>query len=99
MKKDDIRLGDIYRILFGEAPAGFMVEVLIRTVIIYVAAIIAMRLLGKRMSGQLTITEFGVMVMLGAIIAPPAQIPERGILVGIFVLCCAVLLQQGISRL
>lgn len=97
MEEDDIQLGDLYRIFIGEAPIGFLWEVLLRTILVFVTCIVALRLLGKRMSGQLTITEMAVMIMLGAMVSPPAQIPERGILLGILLLGSAVGLHRMIS--
>src|SRR5690606_25427884 len=85
--------------LFGEAPYIFLLEVLLRTLIIYLVFIIIIRFLGKRMAGQLTITELAVMLTLGAIIAPAMQAPEIGILLGIFVLVCVYLFQQGLTLL
>lgn len=99
MKKEQIHLWDIKRILFGEAPPEFLLEVLIRSLIIYVAAIIAMRLLGKRMNGQLTIIELSVIVMMGATISVPMQIPDRGILQGFVVLLCILIFLRGINHI
>jgi uncharacterized membrane protein YcaP (DUF421 family) len=99
MKKDEIKLDDWQRILFGEAPFEFMLETLIRAVIIYIFFLIIMRLLGKRMSGQHTLTELAVLVTLGAIISAPMQIPERGIFQAIVVLICALIFHRLISWL
>jgi uncharacterized membrane protein YcaP (DUF421 family) len=99
MKKEDIHLDDIYRILFGQAPPIFLLEVFIRTLVIYVLLLIMIRWLGKRMSGQLTIMELAVMLALGAIICVPMQIPDRGLLQGVVLLLCALAFQRGISWL
>jgi uncharacterized membrane protein YcaP (DUF421 family) len=99
MKKEEIHLWDIKRILFGQAPPEFLLEVLIRTLIMYVGVIIITRLLGKRMNGQLTIIELSIMVMMGAILAVPMQIPDRGILQGILLLFCVLLLLRGVNWL
>jgi uncharacterized membrane protein YcaP (DUF421 family) len=96
MKKEDIKF-DAKRILVGDAPGEFLLEVFIRTSVTYIALLIILRLLGKRMSGQLTITEFAVMLTLGAIIAPPMQDPAKGILAGLIILVCAVIFQRGLT--
>ena len=93
MNKYDIHLSDIYRILFGEAPVEFLVEVFIRTWLIYLILLIIVRLMGKRMSGQLTIAEMAVMVTMGAIVAPAMQIPNLGILQGALILFLALAFQ------
>jgi uncharacterized membrane protein YcaP (DUF421 family) len=99
MDKNDIHLSDWQRILFGEAPPVFLLEVFIRTLIVYVFLLYILRWLGKRMSGQLTIMELSVMLTLGAIVSASMQIPDHGILEGVFLLLCALGFQRGISYL
>ena len=99
MRKEEIHLWDIKRILFGQAPPEFLLEVLIRTLVIYIAAIIVMRWMGKRMNGQLTIIELAVMVMMGAIISVPMQVPDRGILQGLLVLLAIQFFLRNINWL
>ncbi|HEX2532616.1 MAG TPA: YetF domain-containing protein [Chitinophagaceae bacterium] len=86
MKKDEIHLWDIQRILFGQAPPEFMLEVFLRSLVVYLIAIAVMRWMGKRMNGQHSIVELSVMIMMGAIISVPMQMPDRGILQGVLVL-------------
>ena len=97
MQKDEIQLSDVKRILLGDAPPEFMLETFIRTLIIYVGLLFIIRLLGKRMAGQLTITEMSVMLTLGAIVAPAMQMPDRGIIMGLFILLCIAGLQRGLT--
>lgn len=99
MKKEEIYLEDIKRILYGLAPPEFMLEVFLRTVIIYVALLFIVRWLGKRMSGQLTIMEMAIMLVIGAVVSVPMQVPDRGLLQGGILLLCIVLFQRGISWL
>ena len=87
------------RMLIGSAPFGFALEVLLRTVVVYLFLITAVRLLGKRMTGQVTNFELGVMLTLGAIVSVPTESAERGIVPGLALLCCIVLLQRGSSQL
>jgi uncharacterized membrane protein YcaP (DUF421 family) len=97
MEKEDIHLYDVYRILFGNAPLIFLVEIIIRSVITYIILLAVIRGLGKRMSGQLSFTEMAVMLMLGAIVSSAMQIPERGIIEGCFVLLLVLLMQRLIT--
>jgi uncharacterized membrane protein YcaP (DUF421 family) len=99
MKKEEIHLDDWHRILFGTTPASFMLEVLIRTIVMYLILLVILRLMGKRMGGQLSISELAVMVTLGAIICVPMQIQDRGILQGLFVIICALIFQRGFTWL
>jgi len=93
----ELKVFDWHRLLIGEAPASFLIEVLIRTLILYVLLLIMVRKLGKRMSGQLTILEFAIWIMLGAIISPAALTPETGIIAGALCLLTILLFQQGIT--
>jgi uncharacterized membrane protein YcaP (DUF421 family) len=92
-------LNDWHRILFGNAPAVFMVEILFRTVIIYIFLLMIVTWLGKRMAGQITIFELGIAIMIGAIVAPPMETPERGIIQGIAILFLVLILHQLLSTL
>jgi uncharacterized membrane protein YcaP (DUF421 family) len=99
MKKEEINISDIQRILFGEAPPVFLLEVFVRTVIIYIILLVVMRWLGKRMSGQLTIMEMAVMLTLGAIVSVAMQVPDRGIILSVLVLTCTLAFHRGLGRL
>jgi len=99
MRKEDIHLWDVHRILFGEAPNEFMIEVFIRTMLIYLALLTIVRLMGKRMSGQLTIAEMSVMLTLGAIVSPAMQIPNVGLAQGTLILILAFVFQRGLNFL
>lgn len=98
MEKNEIRITDIQRILFGNAPVEFMLEVLVRTVVTYFFLLLIVRLLGKRMSGQLTILDLAIMLMLGAIVAPPMEAPERGIFQGILILFLVLFCHRMLSK-
>lgn len=97
MGKSDIHITDWNRILFGNAPPEFLLEALLRAVVMYSALLIALRLMGKRMNNQLTITELAVMISLGAIISLPIQSPERGIINGLLLLTIIVIFQRGLA--
>lgn len=95
MDKEDIKISDWHRLLIGDNPWLFTVEVLGRTIVIYVCLMIVMRLLGKRMNAQLTIMDLAVMLTLGAIASVPMQAFDRGILPGIILLLAILVLHQA----
>jgi uncharacterized membrane protein YcaP (DUF421 family) len=97
MKREQIHLGDIKRILFGQTPPEFMIEVVVRTILIYFLLMLTVRFMGKRMSGQITLVELSVMITLGAIVSPVMQLPDRGIVFGIIVLGVATFFQRGLN--
>jgi len=80
MKKEEISFGDWQRWLFGSAPPTFTIEVAVRAVLIFACMLLIMRLLGRRMKGQLSIGELAVVLTLGAIIGGGLQNPAMGLL-------------------
>jgi hypothetical protein len=58
MKPDEIKLGDWMRMLMGNAPPEFLIEIVIRVVFLFILLVVAMRLLGLRMSAQLNRIDF-----------------------------------------
>ncbi|GAA4904665.1 DUF421 domain-containing protein [Mucilaginibacter defluvii] len=97
MKKEEIHLSDLQRILFGEAPPAFLPEVILRTLIIYLFLLFIIRWLGKRMSGQLTIMEMTIMLTLGAIVSVAMQVPDRGILLSAAILLFTLTVQRFVG--
>ncbi len=99
MEKEEIQSWDWQRILIGNTPGEFMLEVFLRTVVIYVVLLVVMRLLGKRMNTNVSILDMAIMVLLGAIVSPGMQLPDRGVLATILVLVCVVGFQRIVSLL
>jgi uncharacterized membrane protein YcaP (DUF421 family) len=97
MDKSDIQLSDWQRILLGTAPLEFLAETVVRTIVTYIFLLVVVKWLGKRMSGQLTITELAIAIMLGAIVAPPMETPERGIAQGALILFLVLLYHQWLA--
>lgn len=97
MQQETIFLYDWKRIFFGETSPEFMLEILLRTLIIYLILLVAMRLFGKRLTGQLTIIEMSIMLTMGAILAPAMQLADRGLLAGVVALVCALVFERGIN--
>ena len=98
MQSYEIHLGDIQRILFGEVPGTFYMEVIFRTLIVYLILMVSMRLMGKRMSSQLNRNELAALVSLAAAIGIPMQTPDRGLLPAFIIAFVVILYQVIISR-
>lgn len=90
---------DWERMLFGTATPVFLVEILLRTIIVFVCVVVAMRLLGKRMNGQLTIAEMAIMLTMGAIAGAGMQISDRGLLQALVVLLFALVFHRTLTWL
>ncbi|MBO2011296.1 DUF421 domain-containing protein [Hymenobacter negativus] len=99
MKKEEIHFGDWHRLFIGNNPGEFLLEVAIRTIVIYLFLLLLMRFMGKRMNAQLNVVELSVMIMLGGIVSVAMQLPDRGLLHSIMTLGCMLVLYRGINWL
>jgi uncharacterized membrane protein YcaP (DUF421 family) len=97
MKPNEIHLTDWLRILVGEVPASFYIELFIRASIVYLLLLVAIRFMGKRMSGQLSRTDLAAMVSLAGAIGVPLQSPDRGILPAIIIAVVVVAVARFIG--
>jgi len=75
---DDTHLDQWSRILLGEIPPGFLLEVLFRLIVIYLILMVSMRLLGKRMASQLSRNDMAAMVSLAAAIGGALMLETTG---------------------
>jgi len=98
MKPEEIHITDWMRIVMGDVPASFLLEVIIRIFFIYIVLLIFMRLMGKRMAGQLGRNEMAAVVSLAAAIGVPLQAPDRGLLPIVIIGLTIVGIQWYISR-
>ncbi|WP_199269735.1 DUF421 domain-containing protein [Mucilaginibacter lacusdianchii] len=93
-----IKLADWQRILVGDVPAGFYVELVIRAIIVYIILTVSMRLLGKRMSSQMGRNEMVALVSLAAAIGVPLQAPDRGILAAVVIAIVVVYIGRWVAE-
>jgi len=91
-------LSDWHRILLGDAPWSFVLEVILRMSIAYVLLMFAMRLMGKRVSAQLSLFELSIVVTLAAAVGVPLQSPDRGMLAPLIILMVVIILQLALAR-
>lgn len=80
MKPEDIHITDYMRILLGEVPWSFLIEVLIRVFFMYLVLTLAMRVMGKRMAARLSRSEMAALVSLAAANGVAILAPDRGLL-------------------
>jgi uncharacterized membrane protein YcaP (DUF421 family) len=90
MQPEQIQPFELKRLLIGQAPALFLVEVAVRAVVTYLILLVAARAMGKRVAGQMSVLELTIVVTLGAAIGVPLETPERGLLAALVVLAIAV---------
>jgi uncharacterized membrane protein YcaP (DUF421 family) len=98
MQPDEIDIFDYRRIAIGEVPLTFFIETFIRAGVIYFLLLICMRLLGKRMAGQLSRNDLISLTTLAAAAGVPLQAPDRGLLPSIIIAMIVVTVGRIISR-
>ena len=98
MKEYEIKLSDIQRVLIGEVPFHFYLEVILRTAIIYLILMVSMRLMGKRMSSELSRNEMAAVASLAAAIGIPLMNPDRGLLPAVIIVLVIIFYQILIAR-
>lgn len=87
-------LTDYLRILMGDVPWSFLLEATIRLIVMYLILLTGLRLMGKRMAGQLSRTELAALVSLAAAIGIPLLSPDRGIIDSLTIAAVVVLGQR-----
>lgn len=91
MKKEDIKIDDWNRILFGEAPPLYLLETAVKVAIIYLIILIAIRLMGKRMTAELDRADIVARVSLAAAVSLPIQRPGQGLLTAAIIVMVIVI--------
>lgn len=94
---DQFQVFDFHRIFLGDAPAGFLLEIVFRTVIMYTYAVALLRILGKRSMGQLSTLEVAIIISFGSAIGDPMMGADIPILHGIVAVTVVALLQIGLE--
>lgn len=97
MEAWEIHWNDWVRVLLGNMPPEFLVEVLIRVVFIYLLVIFCIRMMGKRMASQLSRNELVAISSLAASIGIPIQTPDRGLLPALLVALIVVAAQRIVA--
>lgn len=92
-----ISIFDFKRLMLGQTPTVFLLEVAFRAIVTYVLLLVATRMMGKRVAGQLSIMEMTVLITLGAAIGVPLQAPERGLLAAVVILIVAIVYQWSLN--
>ncbi len=83
---------DLDRMLLASTTTGYLLEVIFRTMIIFIVSFMFMRLMGRRAVQQLTPFDLLIIIALGSAMGDPMLYPEVAILWAIGVLITAVTL-------
>ncbi|MBX3570358.1 MAG: DUF421 domain-containing protein [Rhizobiaceae bacterium] len=90
-------LDEGFRILFGEAETAtpaFYLEVVFRTLVMYLYTIVLARMVGQGAIGQIGPFEFVLVIAVGSASGDPMLYPEVGLLQGILVITLVILLHR-----
>lgn len=88
---------DWQRMFMGDAQLLFLAEIVVRTALLYLFALLMLRVMGKRGMAQLTPFEFAIIVALGSAVGDPMFYPEVPLVHGFVVIATVVLMQRGLS--
>lgn len=93
---------DWQAMLFGKEPPIFLLEIIVRTVIIYAYTLVLLRYLGSRAIGQLSTVEFLLVIALGSAVGDAMFYPDvplvHSLLVVTVVVLANKLIDLGIAR-
>ncbi len=90
---------DWNKILFNDAPISFFFEIVLRSVIMFVALIIVLKIAGKRGIKQLSIFELVIIISLGSAAGDPMLYEDVGVLHAVMVFIVVLLLYRCITWL
>ncbi len=87
------------RILLNDAPISFLLEIVLRSTIMFMALIIVLKIAGKRGIKQLSIFELVIIISLGSAAGDPMLYEDVGILPAMTVFIIVLLLYRLITWL
>lgn len=82
---------DWHRIFFSDQPYIFFIEILIRTLITFLAVITVLRLVGKRGVKQLSIFEMVIIITLGSAAGDSMSVVDVGLVHTLFIFVVVLL--------
>ena len=93
--EEQIQPFDLERMFLGdEVSLILLLEIVFRTAFMYLAALVLVRVIGKRGLGQLSPFEFLVVIAMGSAAGDPMFYPDVPLLHGVIVLAGIVFLQK-----
>jgi uncharacterized membrane protein YcaP (DUF421 family)/DNA-directed RNA polymerase subunit RPC12/RpoP len=85
---------DLQRILIGDFPLLFLVEIILRTAIMFLYLMLLLRLLGKRSLVQFSLLEFMLIIALGSAVGDPMFYPNIPVVHGMAVITGVVAIER-----
>ena len=94
MKSEDIQILDFYRILHGEIPLIFYIELALRALFVFAVLTLGMMYLGKRVSSQITRSELAATSTLAAATGLVILAPDRGLIPPLIIVAVVMAIQR-----
>lgn len=94
---DEIIPFDWHRMLLGDAPPLFLLEILFRVTVMWLWAAVLLRWIGGRSISQMSIVEFLLVIALGSAVGDPMFAPDVPLTHGMLVILLVVLLDKGLD--
>lgn len=94
-----IEILDLKRMLIGDEPLLFLLEIVLRTIVIYAYTLVLLRWLGSRAIGQLSTVEFLLVIALGSAVGDAMFYPDVPLLHALVVVTLVVLANKGLDVL
>ncbi|WP_245588634.1 YetF domain-containing protein [Deinococcus pimensis] len=99
MDPQDVVPFDLHRMFLGDFPPLFLLEIVFRTVFLYVWLLLLLRVVGRRGLAQLSIVEFGIVIALGSAAGDGLFYPEVPLVHAMLVILLVILMQKGLTVL
>ena len=90
---------DLVRMFLGKDPPLFYLEIVVRTLIVYVYTLVLLRWIGSRTIAQLSTVEFLLVIALGSAVGDGMFYPEVPLLHALLVITLVILINKGIDFL
>jgi Predicted membrane protein len=97
--EEEIQIFDLQRMFVGEHPPAFLLEIIIRTAIMYLYTIFLFRILGKRGMGQISSLELAIIICFGSAAGDPMVYHDMPITYGILAITIVALLQLATEKI
>ena len=88
---------DLQRMLLGDEPPLFLLEIAFRSIVIYAYTLFLLRWIGGRSIGQLSLVEFLLVIALGSAVGDAMFYPEVPLVHCLVVITVVVLLDKALA--
>lgn len=88
---------DLQRMVFGDLPPLFLLEIVVRVAVIWIWTITLLRWIGGRSISQMSVVEFLLVIALGSAVGDPMFQPDVALLPAMLVILLVVLADKAVD--